>query len=101
MSNLPIGDYALLPDCHTAALVTQAGSVDWLCIPRFDAPAVATAISLPGQRGCRLRHPLVSVSSPELRGGVARRRRVGTRLCGLENSRYKIAAMTTKSPTGK
>src|SRR5215472_657548 len=39
MSSLPIADYGLLSDCHSAALVSRTGSVDWLCCPRFDAPS--------------------------------------------------------------
>ncbi|MFG2480701.1 glycoside hydrolase family 15 protein [Streptomyces fagopyri] len=40
MSERPIGAYAVLSDCRSAALVSDTGSVDWLCLPRFDGPAV-------------------------------------------------------------
>jgi GH15 family glucan-1,4-alpha-glucosidase len=39
-----IGDYALIGDCETAALVSSRGSIDWLCWPRFDSDACLAAL---------------------------------------------------------
>jgi alpha,alpha-trehalase len=57
MDSLPIGDYALLSDCRSSALVSRDGSVDWLCCPRFDAPAIFARLLDPGAGHFSIRPP--------------------------------------------
>lgn len=40
----PIGSYGFLSDCHTAALVSFGGNIEWLCFPRFDSPSTFGAL---------------------------------------------------------
>ena len=50
----PIGQYGLIGDMNSAALVGTDGSIDWCCFPRFDSPSVFAAI-LDDQKGGRFR----------------------------------------------
>jgi GH15 family glucan-1,4-alpha-glucosidase len=68
----PIEDYALIGDCTTAALVSRAGSIDWLCWPRFDSPACFAALLGTPRHGCWR----IAPADPAAR--VTRRYRDGT-----------------------
>ena len=39
-TSTPIADYGLLADCNSSALVDRSGSIDWLCLPRYDSDAI-------------------------------------------------------------
>ncbi len=65
----PIADYAFLSNCHTGALVAPDGSVDWLCVPRFDAPSTFGSLLDRGAGSFRLgpfgfNHPTSRVYEP-------------------------------------
>jgi GH15 family glucan-1,4-alpha-glucosidase len=51
----PIADYGLLADCNSAALVDYGGSIGWLCLPRYDSPAVFSQILDPDGGHWRIR----------------------------------------------
>src|SRR5689334_17613610 len=72
-----IGDYGFLSDCHTGALVASDGTVEWLCLPRFDSPSVFAALLDRGAGAFRL-------GPTELRAPVARRYMPGSNV--LETS---------------
>jgi alpha,alpha-trehalase len=66
-----IGEYAFLSDSHTGALVAPDGSVEWLCVPRFDSPSVFSALLDRGAGRFRL-------GPAGLRVPIARRYEPGT-----------------------
>jgi GH15 family glucan-1,4-alpha-glucosidase len=75
---LRIEEYALIGDCETAALVGRDGSIDWLCVPRFDSPACFSALLGTPDHGRWLVAPAIPVRA------VRRRYRPGTLILETE-----------------
>jgi GH15 family glucan-1,4-alpha-glucosidase len=68
-----IEDYALIGDMQSAALVSRAGSIDWLCLPRFDSDAVFAALVGNRQNGQWRLNP-TAAEGPKARAGTVSRR---------------------------
>jgi GH15 family glucan-1,4-alpha-glucosidase len=67
-----IEDYALIGDMQSAALVGRDGSIDWLCLPRFDSPACFAALLGDESHGQWLIAPTAAQDPPSRRGNVRR-----------------------------
>lgn len=59
---VPLGDHGFLSDGEVSALVAPSGSIDWMCVPRFDSPSVFGAVL--GRRAGRFRVAPLDVTVP-------------------------------------
>lgn len=62
-----IEDYALIGDLHTAGLVSRTGTIEWLCIPRFDSDSVFASLLGDARNGCWTLAPKEPIVSSERR----------------------------------
>ena len=62
--SLPIEDYALIGDCHTGALIGANGSIDWLCLPRFDSASTFAGLLGDDEHGHWTLAPLDTTATP-------------------------------------
>ena len=68
-----IEDYALIGDMQSAALVSREGSIDWLCLPRFDSDAVFAAIVGESHNGQWRLNPTAQEGPPSRAGRAERK----------------------------
>jgi GH15 family glucan-1,4-alpha-glucosidase len=82
-TSVPIEDYGIIGNAYTAALVSRGGSIDWLCLPRFDSESVFGALLGTPEHGRWL------IASDGLLAGCSRRYRGDT---GILETRFETAA---------
>jgi GH15 family glucan-1,4-alpha-glucosidase len=91
-----IEDYALIGDTRTGALVSRAGSIDWLCLPRFDSGACFAALLGDGRNG------RWSIAPARPAGPARRAYRDGTLILETElASEHGLARLTDFMPPGE
>src|SRR5947209_14950554 len=71
--SIPIEDYGIIGNTYTAALVSRGGSIDWLCLPRFDSESVFAALLGEPKHG----RWLIAPEDPDARSSRAYRRETG------------------------
>ena len=86
-----IEDYAIIGDLQTCALVGRDGSIDWLCVPRFDSPACFAALLGTRDNGAWRIAPAAPVVA------TRRRYRGDSLVAPIETGRYPSAAGTPGS----
>ncbi|MEO8255756.1 MAG: glycoside hydrolase family 15 protein [Acidobacteriota bacterium] len=93
----PLEDYALIGDCETAALVSRAGSIDWLCWPRFDSAACFAALLGTPEHG----RWLIAAADPDAR--VRRRYRGHTLILEttIETATGAVTVIDFMPPRGR
>src|SRR5438093_2686621 len=82
----PIEDYGLIGNAYTAALVSRGGSIDWLCLPRFDSESVFAALLGEPRHG---RWLIAPEEPPEKSTGRCSRRYRGD--TGILETRFETA----------
>ncbi|MBM3933347.1 MAG: glycoside hydrolase family 15 protein [SAR202 cluster bacterium] len=85
MGCLPIEDYGIIGDLHTAALVGKNGSIDWLCLPHFDSPSVFSGI-LDHDKGGRFQITVENVKAKATQYYLPETNVLVTRFLGVEGA---------------
>ena len=93
----PLEDYAIIGDCETAALVSRAGSIDWLCWPRFDSGACFAALLGTPEHGRWL------IEAVDQHSRLSRRYRPNTLILEttIETSEGTVTVVDFMPPRGK